>query len=211
MKELIAKAVGELAAIPYFPADEHARRAIMQQVSKFVDSPDRLRWLVGAALNTMREWKGLAELRGLYCTKFRPADGETADCTLPGYSPDDCEAAYYEQLRAANDRKALEWKREQKLLGAAPSEPLDVTPAIKPIGAPKVDRTTADLRERRNRERLSLIAGSEPKPIHIPATRKRTPEEHAAAVRELEAQIEAKRRESLVSEARAQPLTSRVM
>jgi hypothetical protein len=94
MKEQIARAVGEMAAIPYFPADEHALRAIMQQISKFVDRPDRLRWLVDAALNTMLQWGGISELRGLYCTKFKPADGIEADCHLPGYSANDCEASH---------------------------------------------------------------------------------------------------------------------
>jgi hypothetical protein len=59
MKEQIANAVGELAAIPYFPADEYARRAIMRQIAKFVDRPDHLHWLVNAALNTMRHWDGM--------------------------------------------------------------------------------------------------------------------------------------------------------
>jgi len=186
MKEQIANAVGELAAIPYFPADEHARRAIMQQIAKFVDRPDHLRWLVNAALNTMRHWDGIPELRGLYCTKFKPADRIEADCHLPGYSANDCEAQH-----------ALEAGTRAALPAAIMAE-LESGPIVKPINAPKstaraqspkIDRTTADLREQQKKERLSLIAGANRKPIHIQATRKRTPEEHAAAVRELEAQL----------------------
>jgi hypothetical protein len=186
MKEQIANAVGELAAIPYFPADEYARRAIMRQIAKFVDRPDHLHWLVNAALNTMRHWDGIPELRGLYCTKFKPADGIEADCHLPGYSANDCEAQH-----------ALEAGKHAALPAAIMAE-LGSGPIVNPIDAPesaaraqspKLDRTTADLRELQKKERLSLIAGANRKPIHIPATRKRTPEEHAAAVRELEVQL----------------------
>jgi hypothetical protein len=211
MRERIIDAVRAMSSIPFFPKEEYAQRAIMSEIAKFADRPERVDWLASAALRSMREWRGVAELRGMYCTRFKPADGYDEYCSVPGFSANDCEAAYIEGQARETDRKMLEYKREQKLLGEAPSEPLNVTPAIKSIGAPKVDRTTADLRERRNRERLSLIAHADPKPIHIPATHKRTPEEHAAAVRELEAQIEAKRRESLVREACAQPLGSRVM
>jgi hypothetical protein len=186
MKEQIAKAVGELAAIPYFPADEHARRAIMQQISKFVDCPNHLRWLVNAALNTMRHWDGIPELRGLYCTRFKPADRIEADCHLPGYSANDCEARH---ALEAGTRAALPAAIMAEL-GSGPIVKLIDPPELPDVAqAPKLDRTTADLRKRQTKERLSRIDGTDPKPIQIPATRKRTPEEHAAAVRELEAQL----------------------
>jgi hypothetical protein len=189
MKERIINAVRAMSSIPFFPKEEYAQRAIMTEIAKFADRPEHVEWLEHAAIRSMREWRGVAELRGMYCTRFKPADGIDEYCSVPGFSANDCEAAYIDERSKQTERKMLEWKRELKLLGEAPSEPPDVTPAIKPIGAPKVDRTTADLCERRNRERLSLIVGSEPKPIHIPGTPKRTPEEHAAAVRDLEAQL----------------------
>lgn len=92
MKSRIAEAIKYLAAIPFFPTDEYAQEAVMRELEKFVDQPVRLQWLVDAAINTMRKWEGVPELRGLYCTRYRPADGRETSCSLPGYSPADCEA-----------------------------------------------------------------------------------------------------------------------
>lgn len=107
MREKISQAVEELAAIPYFPADAGARTAIMRQLSRFVDRPDRLRWLVDTALARMDSWLGVAQLRALYATKYRPADGiPGGDCLLPGFTPADNESAYLLE-RAQSDQKLL--------------------------------------------------------------------------------------------------------
>jgi hypothetical protein len=137
-------------------------------------------------MSTTRRWGGLSELRGLYCTRLKPADGIEADCHLPGYSANDCEAQH---ALETGTRLALPAARvNQGLERAASVVKLIDAPADKAY-AKKLDRTTADLRTRQKEERLSLIAKDDPKPIHIPATRKRRPEEHAAAVRELEEQL----------------------
>lgn len=99
MKSQIIKGVRAMAAIPFFPTDEYAQQAIMTEIGKFVDREDGLKWLFDAAMNTMRKWEGIPELRGLYCTRFKPADGVEAISTLPGYSPVDCENAHIEQGR----------------------------------------------------------------------------------------------------------------
>ena len=89
--EQLARAVSELGAIPYFPTDSGAQLAVMNQLGRFVSSGNELRWLVDAAIAVMREWKGLPELRGVYCTRFKPADGREEHCSLPGYTPDENE------------------------------------------------------------------------------------------------------------------------
>ena len=91
-KEQLASAVEELAAIPYFPQGAGAKVAIASQIAKFVGQANQLRWLIDSALNAMPEWKGIGELRGLHCTKFKPADGVEGWCTLSGYTPEDSEA-----------------------------------------------------------------------------------------------------------------------
>jgi hypothetical protein len=107
----LAGAVEELAAIPFFPSEEGARIAITTQISRFVGDEKQLRWLVDAALGAMRKWEGLPELRGLFCTRFKPADGVEAYCSLPGYTANDCEAAH-----------ALKAAEGPKLLGEPPEE-----------------------------------------------------------------------------------------
>jgi hypothetical protein len=54
----------------------------------------RLEWLVTAMIEDVGVWPdgGMKELRGLYCSKFPPADGKEVVCSLPGFSPEDAEA-----------------------------------------------------------------------------------------------------------------------
>ena len=92
--EQLKLAVDELSIIPHFPHAENARVALAIQLSKFVSSAHQLRWLIDVAVNAMTEWRGLPELRGLYCTRFKPADGIEANCSLPGYTPEDSETGY---------------------------------------------------------------------------------------------------------------------
>jgi hypothetical protein len=87
----LAGAVSELGAIPYFPTDSGAQLAIMNQLERFVSVAHELRWLVDAAVSAMREWRGVPELRGLYCTRFRPADGKEGNCSLLGYTAEESE------------------------------------------------------------------------------------------------------------------------
>ncbi len=95
-----------LQAIPYYPTSGIAQAAIMREIAKFVDQPDRLRWLVETAVGNMREWTGVPELRGLYCTRYKPADGNEADCTTPGYTANECEAAHAREF-ASGESLAL--------------------------------------------------------------------------------------------------------
>ncbi len=89
--EQISGAVSELGAIPYFPTDSGAQLAIMVQLELFVSSAHELRWLITAAVAVMRKWEGVPELRGLYCTRFKPADGKEGTCSLPGYTAEESE------------------------------------------------------------------------------------------------------------------------
>ncbi len=89
--EQLARAVSELGAIPYFPTDSGAQLAVMNQLERFVSGGNELRWLVDAAIAVMREWKGMPELRGLYCTRLKPADGKEENCSLPGFTAEESE------------------------------------------------------------------------------------------------------------------------
>lgn len=93
--EQIAGAVHEMAqVIPYFPSDEAGQLIIMRQMERFVSHAHELRWLVDTATGVMRKWESIPELRGLYCTRFKPADGIEANCSLPGFTPEESEMRY---------------------------------------------------------------------------------------------------------------------
>ena len=90
----IEEAVGRLSAIPFFPSSDGAVLEIMRQLKNMIGGEivygstpqERLDWLVAAAVNAMRTWGGVPELRGLLCTRWKPADRIEAYSSLPGYS-----------------------------------------------------------------------------------------------------------------------------
>ena len=59
---------------------------------------------------------GLAELRGLYCTKYRPADGIEAVCSIQGYTPAEvderAERDFFAEEQRAAELRLTEYKRE---------------------------------------------------------------------------------------------------
>lgn len=87
--------------MPFFPND--ARSSVMHFLLKICPSKEALDWLVAEAVNHVTRWPGLAELRGLLCTRYEPADGIDGYTSLPGYSAADMEARYierHEQLKS---------------------------------------------------------------------------------------------------------------
>src|SRR5215471_7048160 len=106
-----AKFCEKLFLIPYYPRENHAD--VLEEIAAFVDRQDGLEWLIHEAVGTMKRWDGIPELRGLYCTRFKPADGREADCRLPGHTPADIES---------ENRNAL-FHAERKLIEAAAEIP----------------------------------------------------------------------------------------
>jgi len=163
--EQAADAVELMRLCRFFPSSELQRAQVAGLLVDMVETKGQLDWLVTAQCKL--DWQGPAELRALFSTRFQPCDAMAAV---------DPERAYFECEAAATDRRISEWKREQKLLGEPPAV-IDAAPAIK-----RVDRTADDLQF----ERVQQHLGKEVKPIHIPATPTRTPEERAALLHEME-------------------------
>ena len=82
-----------------YPPPENSKPALMDELAKMCPSPAALEWLIGELVNHVKEWPGIAEVRGLLCTRFDAADGVDTYCSLPGYSQDEYEAKHYEQHR----------------------------------------------------------------------------------------------------------------
>jgi len=86
-------AISQLATCRFFPADEGARAAIAILLARICPHKEALEWLVGQFINRINDWRGPGELRGVLCTRYRPADGIEANCSVtPGYRPEDGEA-----------------------------------------------------------------------------------------------------------------------
>ena len=103
-------ALVQLAMLKFFPQGQ-AQKAIAIFLEQICGDADRLQWLVAQLVNHVGEWPGPAEVRGLLCTRYRPADGQEANCTLPGYSPADGEA-----ISTSRDVPKLAAPDAQKLL-----------------------------------------------------------------------------------------------
>jgi hypothetical protein len=94
-------AVDDLATMKYFPRE--SRASVMDFLSRICPHKRALTWVVAEMLNHVADWPGLAELRGLLCTRFDAADGVDAYCNLPGYTAAEAEAQHYEQHKQLTD------------------------------------------------------------------------------------------------------------
>ena len=101
--------------IPFFPRTAAGQAAIISALESFVSTVDELNWLTNTAINHMREWSSLAELRGLYCTRYKPRDGRQEYSSLPGFTAADSEAAYHARIAAETAAKLDQWKKEKLL------------------------------------------------------------------------------------------------
>ena len=88
----IAKAVEDFGCLRYFPNEPGAREAVMELLERMVESPEALRWLVRTMIDEVGEWQGPMELRGVYCTRFPPADGVEAWSSCGKFSPEAIES-----------------------------------------------------------------------------------------------------------------------
>jgi hypothetical protein len=87
-------ALAQLSMLRYFPSGESsemAQEAIVGLLRRLCGTREQLAWLVSEMVNHVGTWPGPAEVRGLFCSRYKPADGIEADCSLPGYSPADGE------------------------------------------------------------------------------------------------------------------------
>ena len=103
----LTDAVDELATLPFFPHE--SRGAVMIMLRRMCPHRAALRWLTGQVVNHVDQWPGIAELRGILCSRYDPADGIDQWSSLPGYRAEDAEMRHIEE-------------REQRLLEARQGE-----------------------------------------------------------------------------------------
>jgi hypothetical protein len=112
----IVDAVDELGMLRMFPSTNGARLGIMKLLGRMVERKDQLDWLVSTMVNRVGEWRGPAEMRGVYCSRFKPFDGIEADCiNTPGFTPDEQEAkalAKHEEIKSLPPGKENDITRE---------------------------------------------------------------------------------------------------
>lgn len=97
-------AVNDLGMIPFFPRE--SRASVMRELAKMMPNLPALRWTVETAVAHCRQWPGMAEIRGLLCSRFSPADRiDQPYCTIPGFTAEENEAKYLEQHEEIKQRE----------------------------------------------------------------------------------------------------------
>jgi len=110
-----AYAAEELSILRFFPATTGAREAVMELLERMVATRDQLNWLVRTMIDEVGEWQGPRELRGVFCTRYRPADGIEAWCATGKFSAEAMEnraaleSAGYRSLPAPDFQQLQEW------------------------------------------------------------------------------------------------------
>ena len=76
--------IGPLALMKFFPAQSEsgARAALVGMVCEMASNNEQIEWLVRRALALYNEWPGPRELRALFCSRYKPADGIEARSTV---------------------------------------------------------------------------------------------------------------------------------
>ncbi len=76
--------IGPLALMKFFPpkSEEGARTALVGMICEMASNNEQIEWLVRRALTLYNEWPGPRELRALFCSRYKPADGIEARSTV---------------------------------------------------------------------------------------------------------------------------------
>ena len=132
--ETATAAVAKMALMAFFPGDADVRAALVSVFMEMIDTDEQLDWLVNRALRLYARWPGVAEIRALYCSRWKPKDGmETYSSIYPEGIPSERNGARQERdaprgspvtadvdldrkVRQAADKKKLIETRERRAL-----------------------------------------------------------------------------------------------
>ena len=93
----VQSALSRLAMLKFWPAEPETRAEIGGLLARMVPHRAALEWLVNTLVDRIGEWPGPAEVRGILCWRYAPADGIERNCSLPGYRWEDGEARSYNE------------------------------------------------------------------------------------------------------------------
>lgn len=101
-------AIRRLKQMRFFPNDPGMESELMIELASMCHDAERLMWLTRRAVRVFSDWCGVAEIRALYSSRWRPADGIRAYSAIfissegsDGYPRDDSEGERISRLLAA--------------------------------------------------------------------------------------------------------------
>lgn len=72
----IARIVGRMGGMKFFPGDEDARIGIAEEIASMCHSEEEALWLVRRMIQLYPQgWPGIGEMRAAYCASKKPKDG----------------------------------------------------------------------------------------------------------------------------------------
>lgn len=86
-----SESVARLAILTHFPGEAIARAELASMLIRMVSEPRQLEWLVTAFVDHIGAWHGPREMRAVFCTRFKPADGIEEWSAIPGFTAADSE------------------------------------------------------------------------------------------------------------------------
>lgn len=130
--------IGSMRFVP-----EGAGLAVLALLKRLATTKEQLDWLAQTVQDRVPDWPGTAGLRGLFCTRFKPADNVDVDCTVAGFTAIDNEGRYLLEAEA----------QKPKLLESGKEEPVSKSEELVALIAnvanetkmPKVRRTLKDV------------------------------------------------------------------
>ena len=78
--------MARLSVLKFFPADQTARAEIVLMACEMAQTNEQVAWLAKRCIQLWNEWEGPREMRAVFCSKFRPADGIEAYSQLPRFN-----------------------------------------------------------------------------------------------------------------------------
>jgi len=120
--EQLADAIDRLTTIPMFPVTPAAHREVMRVLFRMIGTVQQLDWLVTTMVDNSDQWHGAAEMRGVFCTQFTPADGVEKNAQFTtGFKPADIEAEhleanpYQKRIEESPIEKVFSPRREERI------------------------------------------------------------------------------------------------
>lgn len=147
--------------LPGFPKTPAAKSVLMSFIWDLVGSTEQLQWLLEQAFPRMRQFS-MPELRAIFCSRFRPADGIEPDlpAETPGFRTEDLERRAQEIEAADTNRKLTLWSVEMRLLGEAPLDN-PMTALALPPGACQMPPAKPTRREIKRADEKALLRDAE--------------------------------------------------
>jgi hypothetical protein len=78
--------MARLSVLKFFPSDQTARTEIMLMACEMAQTNEQIAWLSKRCIQLWNEWEGPREMRAVFSSRYRPADGIEAYSQLSRFN-----------------------------------------------------------------------------------------------------------------------------